>query len=60
MNLTSDGCTHGDIRLVEGSVDWEGRVEVCINNVWGTICDSGWGSSDAQAACNHVGFPGPG
>ena len=34
-------------RLVGGSTQYEGRVEVCIDNQWGTVCDNSWGSTDA-------------
>jgi len=26
----------------------EGRVEICIDRVWGTICDTYWSRPDAQ------------
>lgn len=57
---SSDGCTHGDIRLMGGSTEGEGRVELCVNEVWGTICDSSWNTADANVACRQAGFTGTG
>lgn len=57
----SDNCSHGDIQLNSISVDisqlsGEGRVEVCINNVWSSVCDTAFGVRDAQVACRQLGY----
>uniref|UniRef100_A0A1X7UCA1 SRCR domain-containing protein n=1 Tax=Amphimedon queenslandica TaxID=400682 RepID=A0A1X7UCA1_AMPQE len=53
-------CTDGDVRLVGGSTEYEGRVEVCINKAWGTICKSGWNENDIHVACRQLGHAGLG
>ena len=50
------GCTQGDIRLLGGTSELEGRVEFCNNNQWGTVCDDAWGTPDATVVCRQLGF----
>jgi deleted-in-malignant-brain-tumors protein 1 len=49
-------CVNGDIRLMGGANNRTGRVEVCNNQVWGTVCDDAWGTVDAQVACRQLRF----
>ena len=49
-------CSQGDIRLIGGVNSSEGRVEVCNQNQWGSVCDVGWDMNDANVACRQAGF----
>ena len=51
------GCGYeGDIRLVNGQSALEGRVEICFDDQWGTVCDDGWGDNDTSVVCRQLGF----
>ena len=56
VNAEQANCTNGEIRLMGGSGPHEGRVEVCVNEAWGTVCSSGWSNSDAKVVCTQLGY----
>lgn len=45
------------IRLMDGYDESEGRVEVLIDNQWGTVCDDNWGQNEATIVCRSLGLP---
>ena len=49
-------CSTGDIRLQGGADDTQGRVEICMNATWGTVCDDSFNFTDASVACRQLGF----
>ena len=49
-------CISGQLRLVGGNIPNEGRVEICINNLWSTVCDDFWESIDATVVCRQLGY----
>ena len=49
-------CENGNVRLAGSSHDYQGRVEVCINNAWGTVCDNNWDLTEANLICQQLGF----
>ncbi|KAH3690275.1 hypothetical protein DPMN_192154 [Dreissena polymorpha] len=46
------------VRLVNGSTSYEGRIELSIDNgvTWGTVCDDSFDERDAAVVCNMLGY----
>ena len=53
-----DNPAEGDLWLLDGNSDREGRLEVYLNGEWGTVCDDKFGLVDAGVACRQLGYPG--
>ena len=47
-----------DVRLVDGTGPWEGRLEVNLNGQWGAVCDTGFGDKEAGVICRMLGYTG--
>ena len=55
VSCQSQCSTHGELRLAGTHPD-EGRVQVCIAGIWGTVCANGWNAADAQVVCRQLGY----
>lgn len=59
----SDCPVEGNVRLIGGRHQLEGKLEVCLKstvekmNVWGTVCNDDWDIEDAMVACRQLGVP---
>ena len=53
-------CSHGDVRLVGGGSDLQGRLEFCAGGEWTTICSNGWDEREASVVCRQLGHSGDG
>ena len=44
------------MRLVGGETEAEGRLELCNNNRWGTVCGNEWTDNHTRVVCRNLGF----
>jgi deleted-in-malignant-brain-tumors protein 1 len=44
------------IRLMDGATDNEGRVEIHLHGVWGTLCNRGLGGATGHVICRQLGY----
>ena len=49
-------CVDGEVRLVGGVNGTIGRLEVCHNRAWGTVCNRRFGTNEASVICRQLGF----
>ena len=49
-------CEAGNVRLRDSNIESAGRVEICIQSVWTSVCDQSWDLKDAQVACRELGY----
>ena len=56
LYIPAANCTDGQVRLVDGATDVEGRVEICFSRRWGTISGDGWTQTESTVVCNDLGY----
>lgn len=56
MNYFVDKCSNGDIKLAGSGYSSMGRVSICVNGVWGSVCSNSFDAADASVVCAHLGF----
>ena len=44
------------MRLVNGTTPSEGKVVICYNRRWGTVCSYYWDTVEAGIVCRQLGF----
>ncbi len=49
----SDLCVDGEVRIVGGATF--GRVDICVQQTWGTVCDTEWNDVVASVICGQQG-----
>ena len=56
MTESGDGCSNGDVQLVDGQSDREGRLEFCWNDIWGAVCNKDWIRRNTNVTCQQLGL----
>ena len=64
IRLTLNGDIEDSVYLNDGIEDFyfindelaRGRVEVCVGDRYGTVCDNFWDYGDASVVCKQLGF----
>ena len=56
MILIIDDCYDGDMRLINGLTEAEGRVEICTEGRWATLCGKLWTENNTVVVCRYFGF----
>ena len=54
LTLEPGECLEGSVRLADGDIIQEGRLEVCLGGVWGSVCGDGWDQTDAYTLCQQL------
>ena len=57
VSIRFTGCADGELRLFDGPSQSQGRLEVCLEGTWGSVCNDGWISNlNGLVVCRELGF----
>lgn len=56
INTEHKGRSSGEVRLVDGVTQYEGRVEIWRNSKWRTICSDGFDDQEAFVVCRQLNY----
>ena len=54
--MLAEPCIDDTVRLSGSTVKYAGRVEICIETRWTSLCDQSWDFKDAQVVCRELGY----
>ena len=56
LNCVEICSERGAVRLVGSANMTEGRLELCADGHWGTVCNDGFDTNAAMVVCRQLGF----
>ena len=58
-SCTKGNCQDGDVRLINGTTQYEGRIQLCYNNHWAPVYgypQMPWRTAEAIVVCRQLGY----
>ena len=49
-------CVEGHVRFSGSTIIYGGRVQICSNLTWTTVCSDTWDDQAADVVCSQLGF----
>ena len=56
LTLCIATCNDGELKLVGGNTEYEGRLQICFDQRWTAIDAKGWTMLDTEVACKQLGY----
>lgn len=58
ISVIISDCTDGEFQIIpyDNYNQQMGRIEICANNTWGTVCSDFFDDIDSKVACVQLGY----